>query len=206
MKIGRLGFYISVIVFAVVVWRSEVFIQNRPQVYGELISDLSPLQEKQLGAFLEMNRLLITLGTALLGAMGFLLVNTHKARSSARQLSPAFASAFFVGLSVYYGYRAYEDLSNHASTSRPHFRPQRLPDCVGSTRSFLHFPAGRLLLRRFCFSPVDKGGWTWVIPEYRYPLRSRAIWRFCSHRLHCCRRHPYGRANYKSIPTQAVPT
>jgi hypothetical protein len=110
MKIGRLGFYISVIVFAVVVWRTEVFIQNRPQVYGELISDLSPLQEKQLGAFLEMNRLLITLGTALLGAMGFLLVNAHKARSSARQLSPAFASAFFVGLSIYYGYRAYEDL------------------------------------------------------------------------------------------------
>jgi len=110
MKIGKIAFYVSVLVLAVVVWRTQVSYTNRPQIYGELISDLSSLQEKQLAAFLQMNQLLISLSTALLGALGFLLVNTHKAGSSARQLSPAFASAVFVGLSIYYGYHAYQDV------------------------------------------------------------------------------------------------
>jgi hypothetical protein len=110
MRIGRVGFYVSVIVFAAMVWGMEVFLQNRPQVYGAFISELNPLQEKQLGAFLEMNRLLITLATALLGAIGFFLASTHKGHYSPRQLWPAVLSALFVGISLYYGYRAYEDI------------------------------------------------------------------------------------------------
>jgi hypothetical protein len=109
-RIGRLGVYIIAMGVVAVVWLFEFYMQHRTQLYGSLIEKLNPLQEKQLAAFLEMNRLLITLGTTLLGAMGFLLTGERKAESSRRELRAAFGSALCVGLSLYFGYRAYEDI------------------------------------------------------------------------------------------------
>lgn len=115
--LGRLVFYIGAILLAVVVWRSEVFMQSRAQVFGSAVDTLTELQEKQLGAFLDMNRLLTTLGTTVLGAMGLLLFGGFKGQSCSRELWAAIAGALCVGLSLYFGYHAYEDilfmLQNH---------------------------------------------------------------------------------------------
>jgi hypothetical protein len=109
-RIARLGFYIGAVVLAAGVWKIEVLMQSRMQVYGSLIDSLTQLQEKQLEAFLDMNRLVTTLGTTLLGAMGFFLASSRKAHSLPRELWAAFGSAVCVGLSLYFGYHAYEDI------------------------------------------------------------------------------------------------
>src|SRR5208282_5033611 len=88
---GRLRFYSGIVVLVVAVIGYQWFMQNRVQVYGPSISELTALQEKQLEAFLGMNQLLIALGTALFGALGFLL--TKRRNASVRQLWPAVGSA-----------------------------------------------------------------------------------------------------------------
>jgi hypothetical protein len=107
--IGRLRFYSGIVVLVAAVIGYQWFMQNRVQVYGPSISELSPLQEKQLDAFLAMNQLLIALGTAMFGALGFLLTKQRR-NSSVQQLWPAVGSAVCVGLSFYFGYRAYDDI------------------------------------------------------------------------------------------------
>lgn len=106
--IGRLRFYSGIAVLVAVVIGYQWFMQNRVQVYGPSITELSALQQRQLDAFLSMNQLLIALGTGLFGALGFLLAKRR--RSSARDLWPAVGSAVCVGLSLYFGYRAYDDI------------------------------------------------------------------------------------------------
>ena len=147
LGIGRLGFYVGAAVLAGVVWIIEVYIQSKPQVYGAAISSLDPLQEKQLGAFLQMNQLLIALGTALLGAIGFFLDRRRKSYSTPRQLWAAFASALCGGLSLYFGYRAYEDVVLMLEPPYPTF------DLTGSLilwDRYAHF--GTFLLGVFFFA------------------------------------------------------
>jgi hypothetical protein len=97
----RFGFYIGAIVIAVVVWRIENYMQSGA------IYVATPIQEKAVDAFLEMNRLLTTLATTLLGAMGLLLFGGFRGRSCSRELWAAIAGAVSVSLSIYYGYVAY---------------------------------------------------------------------------------------------------
>lgn len=111
-KTARLAFYVGCIVLATIVWKTEVYKQyNTADVLGVLPTSNSPdqLQQAQLNAFLEMNRLVTTLGTTLLGALGFFLSN-RKANSERGELWAAFASFVCVALSLYYGYRGYMDL------------------------------------------------------------------------------------------------
>ena len=109
-SIARLVFYVGGTLLAVVVWRTELHMQSTQQVYGEYTETLTGAQQSQLSAFLEMNRLITTLSTTLLGAMGFFLVNDTKGKGSTRELWAAFACAVCVGLSLFYGYHAYQDI------------------------------------------------------------------------------------------------
>lgn len=68
--IARFGFYLGVIVLDNLFSRS--YIEAQTEV-------LNPLQEKQLDAFLQMNQLPITLATATLGALGFIVEPGAKA-------------------------------------------------------------------------------------------------------------------------------
>jgi hypothetical protein len=106
----RFWFYAGAALVVVLVVAYQYYMQHKAQVFGAPIVELSALQQRQLEAFLGMNQLLIALGTGLLGAMGFLLANTGKARSSPRELWPAAGSAVFVGLSLYFGYKGYDDI------------------------------------------------------------------------------------------------
>jgi glucan phosphoethanolaminetransferase (alkaline phosphatase superfamily) len=108
--IGRFRFYIGAIVLVAAVLAYQHFMQSRQQVYGSSIDALTALQEKQLEAFLSMNQLLIALGTTMFGAMGFLLARNPRPHSAPRQLWPAAGSAICVGLSLYFGYKSYDDV------------------------------------------------------------------------------------------------
>jgi len=106
-KLARLGLYFSVVVIALILWRVQQHMFTA--TYMEPFKDqLTPLDQQQLDAFLEMNRLLITLGTAVLGGLGFLLGRTRKQSLPWRDLWPVVASAVCAGLSLYFGYVAYQ--------------------------------------------------------------------------------------------------
>jgi hypothetical protein len=104
-----LRFFCIAVVTGVIVWGVQEYMYFQGRAYiEERLDALSALQDKQLSAFLEMNRLLTTLGTTLLGATGFLL-NTRR-RGAEPHMWLGLASALCIGLSIYFGYEAYEDI------------------------------------------------------------------------------------------------
>ena len=74
------------------------------------VESLTQLQEQQPQAFLDMNRLLTTLGTTMLGALGFLLASGSKGQLRSSVRWPALASGDFAGLSIFFGYVASEGI------------------------------------------------------------------------------------------------
>lgn len=130
--VGRFAFYLAVIALAVLVWRLQSSMFSQSYIEAQ-IEDLTPLEARQLDAFLQMNSLLVTLGTAVMGALGF-LIGAGKRSLSWRELLPASVSAVLAGCSLYFGYLAYQgilwmlqssffDLDNPAIqwTRRAHF-------------------------------------------------------------------------------------
>jgi hypothetical protein len=105
--IARFGFYLAVIVLALVVWVVQDNLFSKSYIEAQTDA-LNPLQEKQLDAFLQMNQLLITLATATMGALGFML--TQRKTRRWRELLSAAASAIFAGCSLYFGYLAYQGI------------------------------------------------------------------------------------------------
>jgi len=108
LGVARFGFYIGVIALALVIWQIQQGMFSRPYIEAQTES-LNPLQEQQLNAFLEMNRLLVTLGTATLGALGFLM-SANKGGLKWRELVSAAISAILAGCSLYFGYLAYQGI------------------------------------------------------------------------------------------------
>jgi len=72
-----------------------------------LVSSLSSLQQSQLSALLDMNNLVTTLCTGLLGALGFLLINGRKVSRWSPAKWMALTSAGCAALSLLFGYVAY---------------------------------------------------------------------------------------------------
>jgi hypothetical protein len=108
LAVARFGFYIGVVALGVLIWQLQDHMFSAPYIETQTES-LSQLQEQQLNAFLEMNRLLVTLGTATLGALGFLM-SSHKGGLKWRELLSAAASAVLAGCSLYFGYLAYQGI------------------------------------------------------------------------------------------------
>jgi len=98
----RFGFYLGVLVLAGAVWEVQHYLQSAPTIY-----DAIPIQTEAVSAFLEMNRLLTTLATTLLGALGLLLFGGFRGKSCSRELWAAVVGAVSVSLSIYCGYVAY---------------------------------------------------------------------------------------------------
>lgn len=105
--IARFGFYVGVIALALIVWQLQESLFSRPYIETQTEA-LTPLQEKQLDAFLQMNQLLITLATVTMGALGFMLSQGKMRRW--RELLSAAVSAVFAGCSLYFGYLAYQGI------------------------------------------------------------------------------------------------
>lgn len=106
-RFSRLVFYVAVIVLAVVSWRFTALMNARSLPVGTIIatsdSTMSPWDDKAMRAYSDMSSLLTTLGTAMLGAVGFLLANRRKT-SHVPHLWSALLGATCVGLSIYFGY------------------------------------------------------------------------------------------------------
>jgi hypothetical protein len=101
----RLVFYMAATAFIVAVWQyQKVFVANWIVPANPAADSMAG---KELDALLEMNRLVTTLGTGLLGAIGFLLINVRKANGGFEALWAASASAVCVGISLFFGYLVY---------------------------------------------------------------------------------------------------
>jgi len=109
LRLGRFGFYIGAIAIAVVAWLAQRYTSGQ-QIFESQVESLTQLQDQQLQAFLDMNRLLTTLGTTMLGALGFLLASRSKDRAGSSVRWSALASGAFAGLSVFFGYIASEGI------------------------------------------------------------------------------------------------
>lgn len=109
-RIARVAFYIGAAVVAAVAWEFQNYPVVHQQIVRPVAESLTQIEEKQLQAFLDMNRLLTTLGTTMLGALGFLLASGRKDHPRSRELWPAIASGAFAILSVFFGYAAYEEI------------------------------------------------------------------------------------------------
>jgi hypothetical protein len=87
----RTFFYAVVLLFGLAIWRFEVHLERQSHVYGEEVTELNGVEKAQLDAFSSMNGLLTTLGTGLMGALGFLLAR-RRSSHQLRELIPAFLS------------------------------------------------------------------------------------------------------------------
>jgi len=106
-SISRLGFYILCALLVAGMWQVTNFVNSRPYPTQP---ESGPELDKAVDAYEGINNLLITLGTGLLGAMGFLLVNKPKRSYRLGDMWPAVLSALFVGLSLYFGYISYQNV------------------------------------------------------------------------------------------------
>jgi hypothetical protein len=101
----RLVFYLGATLFILIVWQYQKHMTGN--WIEPLIPSLSNEQGRELDALLEMNRLITTLGTGLLAAIGFLMVNVRQAKRGTEALWAACGSAICVGLSLFFGYVVY---------------------------------------------------------------------------------------------------
>lgn len=109
IRFGSLRFY--VVLFAVAVGlhfinsAEEHLRWAQPLPAPELVLDF---HKRQLDIWTEMNKLLITLATVTIGAVGGFLLNTNKASPVSRdRMGRAAASWLFSALSLYFGYLSY---------------------------------------------------------------------------------------------------
>jgi hypothetical protein len=106
----RLMFYIAATAFIVGVWQFQKdflngWIQPANQAQGSAPSKED--HDQELNALLEMNRLITTLSTGLLGAIGFILINLRQRKRGCEALWAAGASAVCVVFSLFFGYMMY---------------------------------------------------------------------------------------------------
>lgn len=113
-KFARIWFYVIVLGLAMSVWRVQVhmydkifkaFSQPGTILSASTNANAVPTDWQQISfqAMSDITGLLTTLGTALLGAIGLLMVQSGKA-SKSRSLWAAFLAAICGGISLYFGY------------------------------------------------------------------------------------------------------
>jgi hypothetical protein len=139
-RIKDFGFYIVIVLIAIVAWESQRYmyaagereiIGSSGGIAGVAVDQCNGIQSQQISAYLEVNRLLTTLGTTLLGAVFFLLFNNSKTLNWKRRRWAALVGTIFVALSIFFGYVAYlfiiailQDGNCDISRFYPHFAQQ----------------------------------------------------------------------------------
>jgi hypothetical protein len=140
LRLSDLGFYLVVVAIAIAAWQvqSQMYSAGEKQIIdssggiaGEVQDQCSGVQTQQISAYLEINRLLTTLGTTLLGAIFFLLFNGRDRLAWKRRKWAALVGTILVGLSIFFGYVAYlfiisilENGTCDISRSYPHWAQQ----------------------------------------------------------------------------------
>jgi hypothetical protein len=140
LRVSDFAFYIVILMIATVTWEGQRYmyaagerqiVTENGGISGTVVSDCSGVETQQINAYLEVNRLLTTLGTTLLGAVFFLFFNSGKAPNWKRKQWAAMAGAVFVAVSIFFGYVAYlfiisilQNGSCDISRSYPHWAQQ----------------------------------------------------------------------------------
>jgi hypothetical protein len=113
-RLRELIVYGVIILVAVISWESQDFMKKSAAhrlalqggIAGEVVKELSNVQTKQLDAYLELNRLLTTLGTTLLGAIFFLMFNNSRFVWKRRTWA-AILGTLSICVSIFFSYVAY---------------------------------------------------------------------------------------------------
>jgi hypothetical protein len=148
--VKRFGCYFVFIVLGAAMIGMESYRQSNP-IYQNI-----PIQDKAVDSFLEMNRLLTTLATTLLGAVGFLVLGGTKGKHRFRELWAASAGAIFVGLSIYYGYAAYSTVESMVAGGN--FDPYSPPLLTVAHLHFYTFLVGIILFAGFVYQNITEDG------------------------------------------------
>jgi hypothetical protein len=116
IRLKDFGFYIVVFLIAVVAWESQkqmyeagkngILNEAQDGVVGEVLSKCNGVETQQIQAYVEINRLLTTLGTTLLGAVFYLLSGGTKFVWTCRRWA-ALTGMIFAAISIFFGYVAY---------------------------------------------------------------------------------------------------
>ena len=137
--VKHLGFYFVIFLVAASAWESQSYMQwlghnqlaAQGGIAGVVLDQLSPIQVKQLDAYMDINRLLTTLGTTLLGAVFFLIFSGSKSTPWKQHQWAALLGALFISVSIFFGYVAYlfvismlGDGSCDVTVSTPHWAQQ----------------------------------------------------------------------------------
>lgn len=111
VRFGSFRFYLAVVVVALALHIFNSILSYTP--FAEPVPDKEvaiEFQKKQLDTWAEMNKLLITLATLTIGAIGGFMVHRDKASAlPARAMRRAAASWIFCALSIYFGYLSYHE-------------------------------------------------------------------------------------------------
>lgn len=166
LRASRFNFYILAVLVAAAVLLLQGYLGKRSYgVRNGIISATSlPTQdskdtipaweEKALETYSSMSGLLTTLSTALLGGLGYLLINARPAETQARHRLSALGSAVFAVLSLYFGYVSH--LSVLAATYRKTFNPYDLGLRWPSRAQFYALLLAVFLFADFAFYELGK--------------------------------------------------
>jgi hypothetical protein len=115
LKTVDVRFYVVVIIVASLAWASQSYMQLQAQkdleaelsgqggVVGAVTSDL---EKKSIDALLDVNQLVTTLGTALLGGVFYLLFESRRGFAWIQRKWAVVVGVLLVSVSIYYGYVA----------------------------------------------------------------------------------------------------
>lgn len=102
-------FWITIVVAIAAVAVGVLVMTTRASLVEEAVSTLTPLQEQQLELFRDRSSVLLTFGTLIVGGAGALLIHFREVQNaSVAQQRWALVSLILGGLSIYFGYVAFD--------------------------------------------------------------------------------------------------
>ena len=160
--VGGFGFYLCAAVLAIVSWYIQGWIWSGslppPNTVLGPETPFSDTVKQGVEAYLEVNRLLTTLATTVLGALGFVLFRGGTVGARTPRLWAAMMGALLVAVSIFFGYVAYNFLIAILQTGSIDFSaPTSRPLTISQQIHFYTFLAGIIFLADFVFHNVEKG-------------------------------------------------
>jgi len=166
LRASRFNFYVLAVIVAAAVLILQHYMEKTSYRDRGVISAISlskseskdsipAWEEKALETYSSMSGLLTTLSTALLGGLGYLLINARPDAKMRHKIS-ALGSAVFAVVSLYFGYVSH--LSVLASTYRKTFDPYDLGLRWPSRAQFYALLLAVFLFADFAFYELSEGG------------------------------------------------
>ena len=157
--ISRTWFYVAALLVVLVVWGVNSYVNRWALPQGTVLSQAagtpgtaappSDWLKMMVSAMTEANRLLITLGTAMLGALGLLLGNKAAQGSPSRHLWAAALAGACGGLSLYFGYVSHLNVLSLINLQEANPNPFAPPYLFSSHMQFYTLLAGAFFLADF---------------------------------------------------------